>query len=149
MPNKIDIKRSSKSTGSILQSSAPNTQFVAIKLEWNFNMLKIIAQTNPLTIKWLTGLQFWNSNTLQISLRLCTSHPFLVWKLPRGCLCFFSILYFFRCSAIFLSFYVTLFVFISFPSHFPFMRVTSMSFHYLFISISFHCPCMPCPNPHR
>ena len=61
-------------------------------------------------------------------------------------LCFFSILYFFRCSAIFLSFYVTLCVyFISFP--FPFMRVTSMSFHYLFIS--FHCPSMPCPNPHR
>ena len=32
--------------------------------------------------------------------------------------------------------------FISF--HFPFMRVTSMSFHYLFIS--FHCPYMSCPK---
>jgi hypothetical protein len=42
MPNKIDIKRSSKSTGSILQFNAPNTQFVAINLEWNLNMLKII-----------------------------------------------------------------------------------------------------------
>jgi hypothetical protein len=42
MPNKIDIKRSSKSTGSILQLNAPNTQFVAINLEWNLNMLKII-----------------------------------------------------------------------------------------------------------
>ena len=37
-------------------------------------------------------------------------------------LCFFSILYFFRCSAIFLSFYVTWFVFISFPS--PFLGTT-------------------------
>ena len=41
-----------------------------------------------------------------------------MWKLPRGCLCILSILYFFRCSAIFLSFYVTLFVFISCPSTF-------------------------------
>ena len=32
--------------------------------------------------------------------------------------------------------------FISF--HFPFMRVTSMSFHYRFIS--FHCPYMSCPK---
>ena len=51
-----------------------------------------------------------------------------MWKLPRGCLCFFSILYFFRCSAIFLSFYVTLFVFISFPSTF------------------LSCALLPCPS---
>ena len=31
--------------------------------------------------------------------------------------------------------------------HLPFMRVTSMSFHYLFIS--FHCPSMPCRKSHR
>ena len=51
-----------------------------------------------------------------------------MWKLPRGCWCFFSILYFFRCSAIFLSFYVTLFVFISFPSTF------------------LSCALLPCPS---
>ena len=51
-----------------------------------------------------------------------------MWKLPRGCLCVFSILYFFRCSAIFLSFYVTLFVFISFPSAF------------------LSCALLPCPS---
>ena len=51
-----------------------------------------------------------------------------MWKLPRGCLCFFSILYFFRCSAIFLSFYVTFFVFISFPSTF------------------LSCALLPCPS---
>ena len=51
-----------------------------------------------------------------------------MWKLPRGCLCFFSILYFFRCSAIFLSFYVTLFVFISCPSTF------------------LSCALLPCPS---
>ena len=38
--------------------------------------------------------------------------------------------------------YFILMHFISF--HFPFMRVTSMSFHYLFIS--FHCPYMSCPK---
>ena len=42
MPNKIDIKRSSKSTGSILQQNAPKTQFVAkTNRNWNFNMLKL------------------------------------------------------------------------------------------------------------
>lgn len=51
-----------------------------------------------------------------------------MWKLPRGCLCVFSILYFFRCSAIFLSFYVTLFVFISCPSTF------------------LSCALLPCPS---
>ena len=51
-----------------------------------------------------------------------------MWKLPRGCLCFFSILYFFRCSAIFLSFYVTLCVFISCPSTF------------------LSCALLPCPS---
>ena len=51
-----------------------------------------------------------------------------MWKLPRGCLCFFSILYFFRCSAIFLSFDVTLFVFISCPSTF------------------LSCALLPCPS---
>ena len=53
-----------------------------------------------------------------ISLRLCTSHPFLVWKLPRGRLCFFSVLYFFRRSSFFLSLYFTLFQCISFLSTF-------------------------------
>ena len=42
--------------------------------------------------------------------------------------CFFSVLYFFRCSAIFLSFYVTLFSFISFPSTF------------------LSCELLPCPS---
>ena len=51
-----------------------------------------------------------------ISLRLCTSHPFLVWKLPRGRLCFFSVLYFFRRSSF--SFHFTLFQCISFLSTF-------------------------------
>ena len=54
-------------------------------------------------------------------------------------LCFFSILYFFRCSAIFLSFYVTLFVFISFPSPFSFharyFHVLQLSVHILSLSL--------------
>ena len=44
----------------------------------------------------------------------------------------------------YLPFILRYFICVYFMSfHFPFMRVTSMSFHYLFISISFHCPCMP------
>ena len=54
-------------------------------------------------------------------------------------LCFFSILYFFRCSAIFLSFYVTLFVFISFPSPFSFharyFHVLQLPVHILSLSL--------------
>ena len=108
--------------------------------------IPIKTTLNP-KMKWLTWLQYWNSNTLRISLRLFTSHPFLVWKLRRGCLCIVSVLYFFQHSSIFpfTLLYFILMHFISF--HFPFICVTSMSFHYLFIS--FHCPYMSCPKSHR
>ena len=49
-------------------------------------------------------------------------------EIATGMFMLLSILYFFRCSAIFLSFYVTLFVFISFPSTF------------------LSCALLPCPS---
>ena len=70
-------------------SKEPDTTSQTVR-EMNWRQVKtnnhFPGQKNALRIKWLTWLQYWNSNTLRISLRLRTSHPFLVWKLPRGSL---------------------------------------------------------------
>ena len=113
-------------------------------------MLKIIrislankhAQTNPKTIKWLTWLQFWNSNTLRISLRTMHKSSISSVEIATG---MFTLLFnsLFLPMFCYLSFhftllYLCLFHVLPLSFHARYFHVLPLSVHIHILSLSLH-----------